>query len=587
MVANYPYVVNKYILNQRAMKDKQVKEFTTQMKIKSDLLMNYFLSAFFIIGLLLAFYYDTWIIAIGVGGLSLTAYFSSKAAFPDSNLYQYVLSATLGIFMAQYIYQMHGMFEMHFFAFIGSAILITYRNWRLQIPLAIIVVIHHAVFGYLQFVGLDKIYFTQLEYMTIQTFSMHMLLSIVIFFICGLWAYNFKRSEDNHISQSFEIGKLQEANKQKDNLVAMSEDLKKSNNQLKEANDELGKIFNTVEEVLFSMDVINCRIIHISVACEKVYGYTSDEIIADKELWMKIIHPDDVHIIQDYFAELRQGKTVVDRYRIIHKDKSIHWVKTKLTPTLEENGLVIRIDGITNDITEKIKLQNKLNEEKKLKQQQITAAIITAQENERSFLGEELHDNINPILATVKLYIDCVIGDDNKRDDLLKDSKGFINTAMNEIRVLSKKLIPPSLGEIGLVGAITDMIENVKRVNDLKFIQKWEGIDESLIDDKMKLTIFRIVQEQFNNIFKHANAKTVFIELKQEAGMLEVNIKDDGIGFDVSQKRNGVGLQNIVSRTELFDGKALINSEPDKGCELSVRFNIQQRSIPMEKTLRA
>src|SRR6478735_806777 len=90
------------------------------VKEKSDQLMNYFLISFFIGGLLLAIFYATWLIAVSVGGLLLIAYYSAKIILPHSNLYQYVLSVVLALFMAQYIYQMHGMFEMHFFAFIGS-----------------------------------------------------------------------------------------------------------------------------------------------------------------------------------------------------------------------------------------------------------------------------------------------------------------------------------------------------------------------------------------------------------------------------------------------------------------------------------
>src|ERR1700710_785339 len=85
--------------------------FRMDVKRRSDRLMNYFLVAFFGIGFVLAFYYDTWLIAAGVGGLSLLAYYSVKWALPESDLYQYVLSAVLAVFMAQYIYQMHGLFE--------------------------------------------------------------------------------------------------------------------------------------------------------------------------------------------------------------------------------------------------------------------------------------------------------------------------------------------------------------------------------------------------------------------------------------------------------------------------------------------
>ncbi|HXL57713.1 MAG TPA: hypothetical protein VN958_15740, partial [Chitinophagaceae bacterium] len=171
--------------------------------------MNYFLISFFLVGVVFAYFYDTWAIAFGIGSLSLLAYYSAKIALPNSNLYQYVLSVVFGIFMAQYIYQMHGLFEMHFTAFIGSAILITYQNWKLQIPLVILVVVHHAVFGYLQNIGFDKIYFTQLDSLELRTFIIHILFAAIIFFICGLWAYQLKKYNEIQIEQTIEMSRLQ------------------------------------------------------------------------------------------------------------------------------------------------------------------------------------------------------------------------------------------------------------------------------------------------------------------------------------------------------------------------------------------
>jgi len=223
-------------------KDKYIQRALLQIKHKSDNLMDYFLIGFFLVGILLAFYYDTWVIAIGVGGLSLLAYYSAKRSMPESDLYQYVLSTILGIFMAQFIYQMHGLFEMHFFAFVGSAILITYQNWKLQIPLALVVIVHHGLFGYLQYIGYDQIYFTQLEYMSLQTFIIHGILATSIFLLCGLWAYNFKIFSNLHIQQSFEIGKLQEADMQKAAIIE----------ERQRGEKELAKSFSLLEATLES-----------------------------------------------------------------------------------------------------------------------------------------------------------------------------------------------------------------------------------------------------------------------------------------------------------------------------------------------
>jgi signal transduction histidine kinase len=210
----------------------QHASYLEKVKLKSDRLMNYFLGSFFVCGLLLAFFYDTWLVAIGVGSLSLIAYYSTKWLLPHSDAYQYMVSVVFGIFMAQFIYQMHGLFEMHFIAFVGSAILITYQNWKLQIPLAALVIVHHASFGYLQYIGYDKIYFTQLDYMTLQTFIIHGILATVIFFICGLWAYQMKMLSERQIQQTFDMGRFQEEQLQRKALQQSNEELKKSNKEL-------------------------------------------------------------------------------------------------------------------------------------------------------------------------------------------------------------------------------------------------------------------------------------------------------------------------------------------------------------------
>jgi len=228
----------------------QTKVFQLDVKKRSDRLMNYFLVGYFIIGLILAPFYGTWLIAIGVGGLSLIAYYSAKIALPDSSLYQYILSAVLGIFMAQYIYQMHGLFEMHFFAFIGSAILITYQKWKLQIPMMIVVTFHHAIFSYLQNIGVSNIYFTQLDYFAFQTFVIHILLSAAIFFICGLWSYQLKKYNELHVVQALQMADLQKE-------AQLSLERKKNEEVLEKANQELRKSNLELEKARIAADEAN------------------------------------------------------------------------------------------------------------------------------------------------------------------------------------------------------------------------------------------------------------------------------------------------------------------------------------------
>lgn len=213
--------------------------FQSEVKERSDRLMNYFLAFYFVVGLGLAPFYDTWLIAIGVGGICVLAYYSTKLLLPDSSLYQYVLSAVLGVFMAQFIYQLHGMFEMHFFAFISSAILITYQKWRLQLPLLFVVVVHHATFSYLQDIGVGGIYFTQLNYFDLQTFIIHVLLTGVIMFICGLWSYQLRKYNELQVLQTLKMHELQQEAMLSLERKQHKELLEQANEELMSSNEEL------------------------------------------------------------------------------------------------------------------------------------------------------------------------------------------------------------------------------------------------------------------------------------------------------------------------------------------------------------
>ena len=203
-----------------------LKAYHLNVKERSDRLINYFLISFFLAGLFLATFYDTWNIAFGVGGVTLLAYYSVKWAMPESNLYQYILSVCLGIFMAQFIYQMHGMFEMHFFAYIGSAILITYQNWKLQIPMLVFVIIHHISLNYVQSMGFNEVYFTEFDYLEGRTIIIHIVLTAVIFFIAGLWGHNLDKYNGTQLSM---LAHIMEENAHQDALEQLNRDLQASN----------------------------------------------------------------------------------------------------------------------------------------------------------------------------------------------------------------------------------------------------------------------------------------------------------------------------------------------------------------------
>ncbi len=224
------------------------------------------------------------------------------------------------------------------------------------------------------------------------------------------------------------------------------------------------------------------------------------------------------------------------------------------------------------DITEQKLLEERAALDKIIKQKEITEAVVTAQERERSEIGRELHDNVNQLLGATRLYIDMARRDNVNRDSLLSSSSTYTLQAIDEIRKLSKTLITPLIKEIGLTDTIKDLADDIMRVHPVKIEIFIQDFTEEILDEKFKLNLYRIVQEQLNNILKHSKADNVSMSFMQTQDEISLLISDDGIGFDPSTRKTGVGITNIKSRVELYKGTVVILSEPGHGCTLSAKF---------------
>lgn len=320
------------------------------------------------------------------------------------------------------------------------------------------------------------------------------------------------------------------------------------------------------------------KIQDLSSAGQKIIGYSKEDLSVI--LREDLVHPDDFDHTRDAFLKVQeqQNAIVSMEYRFLHPDKGYIWLESSFHNLLFEpsvRGIVEHFKNISDRkaAEESIRLsEEKLEEEKNKKQMEITEAVITAQERERQEIGLELHDNVNQILAGSLMYLGLLKKELNITSELFTDIDKLITGAINEIRRLSHSLIPPSLNEVPLGEALDHFITVMKKAGLFEIKKDLYDFNEDAISDKLKLAIYRIVQEQFTNIFKHARAKNILIRLYHENGILKLTIKDDGVGFNAATVSRGVGLINIQTRASLFNGTTEIVSSPGEGTELVVVF---------------
>jgi len=355
---------------------------------------------------------------------------------------------------------------------------------------------------------------------------------------------------------------------------------KEAEEAFRKSSERFSYVAKAISDCIWDWDIKTGKI-YRSEALMKLTGYTPEDIKDSLDWWEEKIHPQDRKAAIDKIRNfIKRGHPYCDvEYRFRSADNKYRYFTDK-GYIVYKDGKPVRAIGVVHDITEQKKLEAKLLHQKIQKEKEITQAVIAAQDHVSNELGKELHDNVSQILSTANIMLDYFQQNEcEDKEDCLKKSREYILLAIKEIRKISKSLNTSRIKE-ELLGPVEEIVSNLRLSLPVSVKFDFDLSLEKHLSAEQKLMIYRIIQEQTNNIIKYAQAGKIVIAVRKKNNSFHLVIQDNGKGFDLKEAKSGIGLTNIRNRVEAFSGSLDIITSSGKGCcmEIMVPLTVRHNS---------
>ena len=209
-------------------------------------------------------------------------------------------------------------------------------------------------------------------------------------------------------------------------------------------------------------------------------------------------------------------------------------------------------------------------------------SVIEGQELERERIAKDLHDSLGGLLSAIKLQFEKVRSDSNFDGEDFNNAQALLDTAVDEVRSISRNLQPGSLNDMGLVAAINDLVNRYVGGAYPEIDFQHYNIPRDL-DNMFATSIYRIIQELLNNAIKYANASEIIIQLNTEDDEIIISLEDDGVGFNTKSFEKGMGLENVQSRVKYLKGELQIDSQENIGTSYLIHVKMENAKQQIDK----
>lgn len=348
--------------------------------------------------------------------------------------------------------------------------------------------------------------------------------------------------------------------------------------QLKTTEQELNRYRKNLEEI------INAKTNEISKLSSRyieIFNNTSDAIaIISKDFKLLEANPALKKILNQSNDELYRGdilESIPESYHPLVKNSIELLLNGELLNNIEieiinSNGEKIPVELSANIIdfnNEKALLSIIRNiKERRETEKLILRTTIEAEERERRRLAADLHDDIGPLLASLKMYISIIQQklQGTPHSEVINIIQNLIKSSIENVRTISNNISPHLIERFGLISAIYAEIENLKLLILIDFKTNSSGFK---FEKQVEIIVYRIIKELINNTLKYASATNISLSINYHNSKLYIEFSDNGIGFDLSaitlNKNSGHGLNNIDNRIRSINGNYSIDTSKGKG----------------------
>ncbi len=305
-------------------------------------------------------------------------------------------------------------------------------------------------------------------------------------------------------------------------------------------------------------------------ACE-ILGYTRDEIVGGPVT--HFLDPAGIKVYQEEMVRRRRGEAGSYELPCLRKDGQRVITLVSPKPFFDDHGQFKGSFGVFTDITERKRMEMSLRESEE-QIRSLSLRLLNSQEAERKRISKELHDELGQALAVLKLSLNFVEGElPVERVELRKEcreSVRYIDETIENVRRLSQDLSPSILDELGLSAALRKLFHHFRNSFKVHVVQKISDLDD-LFSPQTQILVYRIFQEVFTNIMKHARARDVSVRMARQGEEISFEIEDDGRGFDPEKDHRrdgdwgGMGLSTMAARARMLEGILEVRSQEGKG----------------------